>query len=133
MFVYHFCDINFLFDIEILLLDKNIGLRQFNGCPCIDPRGPISGPLPNGPGSPLGPGSGSPFGSGPGGPGLGAPNFGGPNPGFSGPNFNGPLPGGGPGAQFPGGPGGPQIPIRPARDLFARLNRAGYAPSKSKK
>lgn len=83
-------------------------MRQFNGCPCIDPRGPIidpqfgpSGPVVSGPGGVIGPGPGSA------------------GPGF-GPNLNGPI------------PNGAQIPIRPARDLFARLNRAAYAPSKPK-
>lgn len=135
------------------MFHNNKGLRQFNGCPCIDARGPIAPPTqflnpninPNIGGSAPGsvppppnqfPPPGGPniqVGSGPGPSSSPRPiqvgSGSGPGPGLGGPPF-GPSPGGPP-------LGGPGIQLRPAKfqastNLFARLSRAVYASSKPK-
>lgn len=106
------------------------GLRQFNGCPCIDPRGPLPEPTPFAERPqirPSGPFQGEQS--------FGRPNFGDPN--FERPNSSGRPPNGIGGGPFPMGGPTPEISIRPARfeasaDLFPRLSRAVFSSSKQK-
>lgn len=120
------------------------GLRQFNGCPCIDGRGPVlqqpvavgaPGPVSAPPPPPQIPSAAGPIGpGGPGGPPPLPPSANGPPlP----PTANGPpLPPSatGPAVAIPGH-GLPQIhpsKFQASTNMFARLSRAAYASSKQK-